>query len=164
MKILILLLSTIFMFGCASIADLKQSNSIAGEWNLERETLIIGDESYTTFDGENRTMVKIFTDSHFAFTSIGEHRPRFTSYQLTDSQKVLAFDNFGGAMGRYTFENGILTEHIEFSSFPNYEGVSIPFKITIDGNKMIQEGRYPLVELGLGQQDGYMQATFTRVD
>lgn len=149
--------------GCQTLSNSRQANPLEGEWQLELETLVIGDQKYITFDGKNREMIKIFTDSHFAFSSIGTNRPRFNSYQLTKEQKVIAFDNFGGSLGRYSFEDNILTEHIEYSSFPNYEGVSIPFKITITDDTMVQEGLYPLIKLGLGDQDGYLRATFKRI-
>ena len=100
----------------------------------------------------------------FSFASIGTNRPRFNSYQLTEAQKAIAFDDFGGSLGRYTYENATLTEHIEYSSFPNYEGISIPFKITIDSDQMIQEGLYPLIKPGLGEQDGYLRSTFKRIE
>ncbi|AOT08706.1 lipocalin-like domain-containing protein [Pseudoalteromonas luteoviolacea] len=148
--------------GCQTFSS-SQENTLEGEWQLELETLVIGDQQYTTFDGKSREMIKIFTDSHFAFSSIGTSRPRFSSFQLTKEQKVVAFDNFGGSLGRYSYKDNILTEHIEYSSFPNYEGMSIPFKITIVGDTMIQEGAYPLIELGLGKQDGYLRATFKRI-
>jgi hypothetical protein len=162
MKVLFILVLTL-LTGCQTLNDRLQSNPLEGEWQLQLETLVIGDQSYTTFDGKNREMVKIFTDSHFAFSSIGPNRPRFNSYQLTKQQKVIAFDNFGGSLGRYKYENGILIEHIEYSSFPNYEGMSIAFKITMSGDNMIQEGLYPLIELGLGEQDGYLRSTFKRI-
>ncbi|MDK1287689.1 lipocalin-like domain-containing protein [Pseudoalteromonas umbrosa] len=149
--------------GCQTSSHNSQTDTLEGEWQLELETLVIGDQKYTTFDGKSREMIKIFTDSHFAFSSIGTNRPRFNSYQLTKEQKVVAFDNFGGSLGRYSYENNILTEHIEYSSIPNYEGVSITFKITIMGDTMTQEGAYPLVKLGLGEQDGYLRATFKRI-
>tara|TARA_B100000767_G_C19352348_1_gene364335 strand:- start:19 stop:510 length:492 start_codon:yes stop_codon:yes gene_type:complete len=162
MRFLFVLALTL-LTGCQTLTDRPQSNMLEGEWQLQLETLVIGDQSYTTFDGKNREMVKIFTDSHFAFSSIGTNRPRFSSYQLTKQQKVIAFDNFGGSLGHYTYENGTLIEYIEYSSFPNYEGMSIPFKITMSGDNMIQEGLYPLIELGLGDQDGYLRSTFKRI-
>ncbi|WP_052262496.1 lipocalin-like domain-containing protein [Pseudoalteromonas luteoviolacea] len=164
MRILFTLLLSLGMLGgCQTSNNSTQTDTLEGEWQLELETLTIGEQKYTTFDGTNREMKKIFTDSHFAFSSIGTNRPRFSSYSLTKEQKAIAFDNFGGSLGRYSYENNILTEHIEYSSFPNYEGVSIPFKITIMGDTMIQEGNYPLIELGLGEQDGYLRATFKRI-
>jgi len=153
-----------FLTGCQTLSDSRQADTLEGEWQLELETLAIGEQTYTTFDGKNREMIKIFTDSHFAFSSIGTKRPRFRSYQLTKEQKVVAFDNFGGSLGRYSYVDNTLTEHIEYSSFPNYEGVSIPFKITISGDTMVQEGIYPLIELGLGEQDGYLRSTFKRIE
>jgi len=153
----------ILVTGCQNVPDRQRLNALEGEWQLQLETIVIGEKKYTTFDGKNREMIKIFTDSHFAFSSIGTDRPRFSSYQLTPEQKVTAFDNFGGSLGRYTYENDTLIEHIKYSSFPNYEGMSIPFKVTINGDIMIQEGSYPLIELGLGKQDGYLRSTFKRI-
>ncbi|MCF6442915.1 lipocalin-like domain-containing protein [Pseudoalteromonas luteoviolacea] len=164
MRILFTLVLVVgFLTGCKTTNNSSQVDTLEGEWQLELETLVIGDQKYTTFDGKSREMIKIFTDSHFAFSSIGTNRPRFNSYQLTKEQKVVAFDNFGGSLGRYSYKNNILIEHIEYSSFPNYEGVSIPFKVSITGDTMIQEGAYPLVKLGLGEQDGYLRATFKRI-
>ena len=157
------ILFTSILLGCQNIAIDSSNNDLEGEWQLELETLAIGEQKYTTFDGKSREMIKIFTDSHFAFSSIGTHRPRFSSYQLTQEQKVIVFDNFGGSLGRYSYENNILTEHVEYSSFPNYEGMSIPFNITITGDIMVQEGIYPLIELGLGEHDGYLRSTFKRI-
>lgn len=164
MKILFTLaLAAGLLTGCQTLSDSHQTNVLEGAWKLELETLAIGEQKYTTFDGKNREMIKIFTDSHFAFSSVGTARPRFSSYQLTKDQKIVAFDNYGGSLGRYSYENYTLTEHIEYSSFPNYEGISIPFKITISGETMVQEGIYPLIELGLGDQDGYLRSTFKRI-
>ena len=158
-----LLITSVFLTGCQTLRVSHQAGTLEGEWQLELESLTIGEQNYTTFDGKSRQMIKIFTDSHFAFSSIGINRPRFSSYQLTKEEKVVAYDNFGGSLGRYSYQDNILTEHIEYSSFPNYEGVSIPFKITITGDTMVQEGIYPLIELGLGDQDGYLRSTFKRI-
>jgi hypothetical protein len=164
MRILSVILFISIITGCQNLPNVKPKQDLKGEWQLQLETIEIGDNTYTTFDGKSRKMVKIFTDSHFSFASIGTDRPRFNSYQLTEAQKIIAFDNFGGSLGRYTYENGTLIEHIEYSSFPNYEGVSIPFKITIDEDQMIQEGLYPLIKLGLGERDGYLRSTFKRIE
>lgn len=168
-KPIIIVFCSLMMIGCANTeqpVNVKQtlvSHGIEGSWQLMRETLTVGDNEYVTFDGKNRQMIKIFNQSHFSFASIGKQRPRFDSYQLTDGQKITAYDNFSGSMGRYTINNDILIEHVEFSSFPNYEGISIPFNVSIDGDTLIQQGNYPLILLGLGDQDGYLYATFKRI-
>ena len=164
LRILSAVLFISIITGCQTLPDETPKSALEGEWKLQLETIVIGETKYTTFDGKSRKMVKMFTDSHFAFASVGTNRPRFNSYQLTEAEKVIAFDNFGGSLGSYTYVNGTLTEHIEYSSFPNYEGISIPFKITIDGDHMIQEGIYPLIKLGLGEQDGYLRSTFKRIE
>ncbi len=169
LKPAVVLFCSLMMIGCANtyLPEKEQqavvSQAIEGSWQLIKETLTVGDTKYVTFDGKNRQMIKIFNQSHFSFASIGEQRPRFSSYLLTNSEKVTAYDNFSGSMGRYSINNDILIEHIEFSSFPNYEGMSIPFKVSITGDTLIQQGRYPLILLGLGKEDGYLHATFKRI-
>ncbi len=164
-----LLVCSLMMIGCANtyIAEEEKpavaSPNIEGSWQLLRETLAVGENKYVTFDGKSRKMIKIFNKSHFSFASIGKHRPRFDSYQLTDAEKISAYNNFSGSLGRYTINDDILIEHIDFSSFPNYEGMSIPFKVSIDGDTLIQQGSYPLILLGLGKEDGYLHATFKRI-
>lgn len=138
--------------------------SIIGTWELQQETIRFGDEEIVTFDSATRSMIKIFNDSHFAFVSKGENREPFAGLSLTDQEKARAFDNFGGGGGRYTFKNGVLTEKIEYMSYPNYEGEQIAFEITFEGDRMIQEGHYPLARLGLGDSDGYLYSVFTRVE
>ena len=137
--------------------------SLAGSWQLMHEEIRINRKIIPTFNPATHKMMKLFNDTHFAFVSNGDKRPRFTSYQLTPEEKVIAFENFGGGGGRYTFADGYLTEHIEYMNYPNYEGESIRFKITIDGDTMIQEGDYPITKLGLGDADGYLYSVFKRI-
>lgn len=169
LKPAVVIVCSLMIIGCANtyIAEEQKTAvvlpNIEGSWQLIKETLTVGDNKYVTFDGKNRQMIKIFNQSHFSFASIGEQRPRFSSYLLTNSEKVTAYDNFSGSMGRYSINNDILIEKIQFSSFPNYEGMSIPFKVSITGDTLIQQGRYPLIILGLGKEDGYLHATFKRI-
>jgi len=148
----------------SSAISSSDSPSIEGSWKLLHEEIRFGDQVYPVFDPTTRDMVKIFNHDRFAFTSIGKNRPPFTSYQPADAEKVVAFDNFTGGAGRYTYEDGYLTEHIEHLSIPNYEGVSIRFQITFKEDTMIQEGMYPIKAMGLGEADGYLYSVFKRID
>lgn len=138
--------------------------TLEGSWQLVKEEVRINGKNIPTFDPQTHKMTKIFNKTHFAFTSIGPNRPLFSSYSLTDEEKVVAFENFGGGAGRYSYENGYLTEHIQYMNYPNYEGASITFKITLDGDTMIQEGDYPIRELGLGESNGYLYSIFKRIE
>lgn len=140
------------------------ATTLEGSWQLVNEEIRIDGKSIPTFDPQTRQMTKIFNKTHFAFTSIGMERPHFSSYSLSDAEKLIAFDNFGGGAGRYSYENGYLTEHVEHMNFPNYEGVSIKFKITLEGDTLIQEGDYPIRELGLGERNGYLYSVFKRIE
>lgn len=169
-KIFGLSLGLILMSACATHQEsdathtAAQPTSLIGSWELVHEEIRIDGKTFPTFDPATRKMMKIFNATHFAFVSNGEERPRFNSYQLTPEQKVVAFDNFGGGAGRYTYAGGYLTEHIEFMNYPNYEGESIRFKISFKGDTMIQEGDYPITKLGLGNADGYLYSVFKRIE
>ncbi|MEX0299538.1 MAG: lipocalin-like domain-containing protein [Kordiimonas sp.] len=136
---------------------------IIGEWQLVSAELTIGDNSFPTFDPQTHEMIKVITDSHFMFLSKGPQRPRFSSYQPTHAEKVTAFDNFGGGGGTYSLEGHNYTEHVKYSIFPNYEGMSLSFKVTITEDQLVQEGHYPIVKLGLGSRDGYVKEVYRRI-
>ncbi len=137
--------------------------SLQGEWQLMSAELIVGENTFPTFDPTTHQMMKIMTDSHFAFASKGPERPNFTSYALSTDEKVVAFENFGGGAGRYEFDGTTYTEHVDYSKYPNYEGKSLSFKVTIEGDILTQEGTYPLVALGLGKEDGYVKEVYQRI-
>jgi hypothetical protein len=137
--------------------------NIEGEWQLVSAELTLGGETRSIFDPVIRSMIKIITDSHFAFVSKGSVRPHFNSYQLTPEEKSVAFDNFGGGGGRYTLEGKQYTEHVEYSSYPNYEGMSLIFTVSVEGDTLVQEGTYPIKELGLGSENGYLKETYKRI-
>lgn len=169
LKILSSLALVLTLSNCSSTpqqlaAEPTTAHTLEGSWRLMSEEIRIDGKSYPTFDPQTRQMTKIFNKTHFAFTSIGTDRPRFSSYTLSDAEKLVAFDNFGGGAGRYSYENGYLTEHVEHMNYPNYEGVSITFKITLEDDTLIQEGDYPIRELGLGENNGYLYSVFKRVD
>lgn len=158
----VIFLATLLAIGCAKKST-EQPASIVGSWQLVSEEIRFGETAYPTFDANTREMIKIFNDTHFAFTSISKTRQNVSSYQLTDEQKADVFDGFGGGSGRYSFTNGVLTEKIAHMNYANYQGIDIDFKITLNGDTLIQEGLYPLVALGLGEQDGYLYSVFKKI-
>lgn len=136
---------------------------LEGEWQLISAELTLGSNTFPTFNAETHEMIKIFTATHFAFVSKGPNRTNFSSYSLTSGEKVVAFDNFGGGAGRYEFDGLNYVEHVDFSIYPNYEGKSLSFKVTIVEDILIQEGHYPIVSLGLGEEDGYVREIYKRI-
>lgn len=157
----ITLLAVTFTGSAAAWTD--PAHDIVGEWQLVSAELTIGSNTFPTFNAETHQMVKIITDSHFAFVSKGPERPQFSSYALTDAEKLIAFSNFGGGAGRYSITGNKYTEHVEYSQYPNYEGQSLTFSITIEGDTLTQEGHYPITRLGLGDTDGYVKEVYRRI-
>ncbi len=147
---------------CTLTIDASDEN-IIGEWQLVSAELTIDGNTFPTFNPATHEMIKIITDSHFAFLSKGPVRPRFSSYQLSQQEKMTAFDNFGGGGGTYNLTGHTYTEHVDYSIFPNYEGMSLSFKITVTEDSLIQEGHYPIVALGLGEKDGFVKEVYKRI-
>lgn len=140
-------------------AELK----IQGEWQLVSAELTVGEQTFPTFNPDTHQMIKIITDSHFSYLSKGPVRPQFSSYSPSGKEKQIAFENFGGGAGRYSLDGDIYTEHVEYSMYPNYEGHSLVFKVTIEGEFLVQEGPYPIKKLGLGDNDGYVKEVYRRL-
>lgn len=135
---------------------------IIGIWELTSANIIINNEKISTFSN-SRKMIKIFTETHFSFFSKDINRTNFKGYEPTVEEKLKAYETFDSGAGTYTIKNDLYSESIEYCSHPNYENKTIDFKITIDNNKLIQEGNYPLVTLGLGDSDGYLIETYKRI-
>ena len=83
---------------------------------------------------------------------------KYTAPMLHDYQSCL---HAGG--GRYDLEGDNYIEHIDYCSFPNYEGISIAFKLSFENGVLTQQGTYPLVKLGLGEVDGYLVETYEKI-
>lgn len=138
-----------------------QREDLLGEWALITAELTSNGETVSILDPK-RKFVKLFTNKHFAFFSRLEERPSF-SKDPTDSERLAASKSFDAGAGRYDLAGSDYIEHIDYCSFPNYEGLSIAFKLTFSDGVMTQEGIYPLKRLGFADEDGYLVETYKKL-
>ncbi len=134
-----------------------------GKWQIESAFLTINGEKISTVDS-SRVMMKIFTDTHFAFFSKELIRDKFEKAEPSTSEQLKAYRTFDAGGGRYKIEGSKYTEFVEYCTHPNYEGEEITFDIMISDGKLVQQGIYPLVKLGLGSEDGYMIETYNFIE
>lgn len=164
--------------GCASQSQHNQVSTSSKDVNinaitpLNGEWQLTGAEYYSNSEGAGEPqnwfdpsvrMVKLFTDSHFAYVSSRPNRTKISTHNPADDIKIKVYGQFNGGAGRYDLEDNNYTEHVEFCSVANYEGMSIPFTVTIDGDTLIQEGVYPMKALGFADRDGYLRETYKRL-
>lgn len=134
---------------------------LMGEWRLLSATLSVNEEQNSILD-PNRQFIKLFTRTHFAFFSRLPERPRFT-LPPSDTQLTAGARSFDAGGGRYEVQGNSYVEHIDYCSFPNYEGQSIAFALRYERGVLTQQGTYPLVRLGLGAVDGYLVETYQKL-
>ncbi|WP_052772069.1 lipocalin-like domain-containing protein [Vibrio mexicanus] len=135
---------------------------LLGEWQLVDAYMTVEGETNQTF-AANRTMVKLFTPTHFSFYSKEANRPAFST-EVTDEERLAASKTLDTGGGTYQLIGDQYTENVVYCTYPNYEGKSITFTVTITENELIQEGVYPLKELGFGDQDGYVKEIYRKVN
>lgn len=137
-------------------------DNLIGRWQLIAAEMTIADKVTDSFD-PNRKMIKHFTESgHFYFHSKTANRVPF-SVSVTDEERLAASKTLDVGGGRFTLVNDTYTERVEFCSYPNYEGKTISFHLSLDGDILTQHGPYPLRMLGFAEQDGYVKEVYQRI-
>ena len=141
---------------------MSNTGLLIGEWRLIDAQMTISGKTEKTFDA-SREMVKLFTEKHFSFYSKTANRKAYSA-AVTDLERLQGSKTLDAGGGRYELHDDIYTEHVTYCTYPNYEGKSISFKLSIRENNLIQEGDYPLKELGFADQDGYVKEVYQRID
>ncbi len=134
---------------------------LLGEWQLIDAYMTIGGETNQTFDA-TRTMIKLFTPTHFSFYSKTVNRAIFSA-EVTDEERLAASKTLDTGGGTYQLIGDQYTESVVYCSYPNYEGKSITFTLTLTEDELVQEGVYPLKDLGFADQDGYVKEVYRKV-
>ena len=138
------------------------ASDLLGEWRLVSAELTTKGSTISIYDPKWE-FVKIFTQTHFAFlTRLPEDRAPFSA-EATDAELLRGAKSFNAGGGRYDLVGADYIEHIQYCSYPNYEGQSIAFKLTFVDGVLTQEGIYPLKRLGFGDTDGYLVESYERL-
>ncbi len=135
---------------------------IIGEWLLVDAQMIVDGEVQNTFN-KDRKMVKLLTEcGRFSFYSKTEQRLAFSA-EVTDQERLLGSKTLDTGGGTFDLDDNIYTEHVTYCSYPNYEDKSIDFTLSLEGDKLIQEGPYPLKMLGFADKDAYVKEIYQRI-
>ena len=105
----------------------QEEKWIAGTWQLVTGTLIEkGDTTVTGYTGRV-SFIKIINNTHFAFLQHDRGKGK-------DSAVFVS----GG--GTYSLNDSSYTEHLEYCSAREWEGNDFTFRITLQGDTLIQSG------------------------
>jgi len=113
---------------CVGKISKLSPNLVAGTWQLLRGTLIEKGDTIVTDYTKDVSFIKIINDTHFAFLQ----------HDLKKGQDSTAVYVSGG--GRYSLNDSLYTEHLEYCSARNWEGNDFKFTISIRGDTLIQTG------------------------
>lgn len=119
----------------------EQTNStdvpIEGTWKLLSGTTIEKGTSTVTDYTKDKEFIKIINKTHFAFLS----------HELGKMKDSAAAYSSGG--GTYTLKDSSYTEHLDFCSDRQWEGNSFEFKVSINGDTLVQKGIEKVENIGV---------------
>lgn len=118
--------------------DVAQS-PIIGTWGLISATTIQGG-SIKQDDRTGKKMIKIITDSHFAFLN-------HDTNQGKDSTEL-----FVSGGGEYSLVEDKYTEFLEYCNLREWEGNQFEFTVEVKGDTLIQSGIEKIEDLGVDRK------------
>ena len=136
-------LISLVLAACANTAPAEAApekrNPIAGTWKLLTGTLIERGDTTITDYTKNVSFIKIINDTHFAFIQ----------HDLTKGKDSAAVFAAGG--GRYSLNDSLYTEHLEYCSAREWEGHDFPFTIRLAGDTLVQHGVEKIESAGVNR-------------
>jgi hypothetical protein len=129
--LLLLIITTI----CSCTKETK--HPIEGTWQLVTGTLIEKGDTVVTDYTKNISFIKIINDSHFAFLQ----------HDLKKGKDSTAVFSSGG--GKYTVNDSLYAEHLEYCSAREWENNDFKFNYTIKNDTLIQKGIEKIVSQGV---------------
>jgi hypothetical protein len=120
---LLLIITTI----CSSCTK-ETKHPIEGTWQLITGTLIEKGDTTITDYTKNISFIKIINDSHFAFLQ----------HDLKKGKDSTAIFSSGG--GKYTINDSLYTESLEYCSAREWENNDFKFNYVIKNDTLVQKG------------------------
>ena len=119
----------------------KAGLPIQGTWKLLNGTLIEkGDTTVTDYTKEIE-FIKIINSDHFAFLSHDTHKGKDTTAA------------FSAGGGRYSLQDSLYTEHLEYCNARQWEGNDFQFTITIHNDTLTQQGLEKIDSIGVNRMN-----------
>ena len=139
--IIVLVIIAGILLSCQGKMNETKSSPITGTWKLIKGTLIEKGDTTVTDYTKNTSFIKIINDTHFAFLQ----------HDLNKGQDSGAVFVAGG--GRFSLNDSLYTEHLEYCSARNWEGNDFTFVVSIKGDTLIQKGVEKVENAGVNREN-----------
>lgn len=144
-------------FVACSIA--QQKVTIEGVWQAMSQKM---DGKDVLMSGKD---MKVITAKHFVFIYQDKGKCLSLLAKKTQRDSIAAyFDMFGAGGGTYKLAGNTYTETIDYFSDPSYVGLSISFTVKVEGDKLYQSGKYPILEGGKKVKDVQLDEVYKRIE
>ena len=137
-----LFLPFVLMLSCHDVqnqATDKATLPIQGTWKLLNGTLIEKGDTTVTDYTKAAEFIKIINSTHFAFLSHDRHKGKDTTA------------SFSAGGGRYSLQDSLYTEHLEYCSDRQWEGNDFQFTIIINNDTLTQQGLEKIDSIGVNR-------------
>jgi hypothetical protein len=135
----LVLLATTFS-ACAPQAtpQAPAARPLVGTWKLVRATHIENGDTVVTDKTKGVSFIKIINDTHFAFLQHG-------------LAKASSPADFVAGGGRYTLDDSLYTEQLEYCNARTWEGNTFAFTVIIKGDTLVQRGLEKVASAGVNR-------------
>ena len=137
----VLIFVVIFLTSCVAKPHEKQDRTaMVGTWQLISGTVTENNKTTVTDYTKNISFIKILNDTHFSFLQ----------HDLIKGKDSAAAVFVAGG-GRYSLEDSLYTEHLEYCNDRQWEGNDFKFTITIKNDTLIQSGIEEVKDAGINR-------------
>lgn len=145
------------LFVAVSVA--QQKVNIEGVWQALSQKM---DGKETLTAGKD---VKYITAKHWIWVYQDKGKGLSLLAKKTQRDSIAAYyDAFGAGAGTYKLVGNTYTETIDYFSDPSYVGLSISFTVKVEGDKLYQSGKYPVLEGGKKVKDVQLEEVYKRIE
>jgi hypothetical protein len=153
----LLVVTLLCLFVTASIA--QQKATIEGVWQALSQKM---DGKETLAAGKD---VKYITAKHWVW--IYQEKAKCLSLFAKKTQKdsIAAYSSaFGAGAGTYKLVGNTYTETVEYFGDPNYIGLSLEFTVKVEGDRLYQSGKFPVLEGGKKVKEVQLEEVYKRIE
>ena len=144
---------------CGACTIAQQKVKIEGVWQAISQKM---DGKDVLMSGKDR---KLITAKHFVFIYQDVAKCLSLLANKTQRDSIAAYyDQFGAGAGTYTLVGNTYTETIEFFGDPTYVGLSLPFTVKVEGDKLYQSGKFPVMEGGKKVKEVLIEEVYKRIE
>jgi hypothetical protein len=139
----------------------QQKNGIEGVWQAISQK-VDGKESLTS--GSD---LKYITAKHWIWIYQDKTKsmaPIETKKGETLASILSSANAFGAGAGTYKLVGNKYTETIQYFGDPSYIGLSLDFTVKVEGDRLYQSGKYPMLEGGKKVKDVQLDEVYKRIE